>query len=76
MIVAPDGRVMIKELSDLPPGVIGFEASGKLRAEDYHDVVPPAVERATAAGTVRCVIVIDSFEGLTPGALGGPQDGG
>ena len=26
---------MISELSDLPSGVIGFEASGKIAAEDY-----------------------------------------
>ena len=32
---------MIKVLSDMPAGVIGFEASGKLRAEDYRDVVLP-----------------------------------
>ena len=32
---------MIKELSGLPAGVIGFETMGKLRAEDYRDVVLP-----------------------------------
>src|SRR5262249_60528138 len=36
---------MIKELSGLPDGVIGFETTGKLRAEDYRDVVLPALER-------------------------------
>ena len=30
---------MIKELSDMPAGVIGFEVTGTLRAEDYRDVV-------------------------------------
>ena len=44
---------MIKELSDMPSGVIGFEASGKMRAEDYRDVVLPALERAAAAGEVK-----------------------
>ena len=39
---------MIKELTGLPTGVIGFEATGKLRAEDYRDVVVPA---STEAGT-------------------------
>src|SRR5512134_3336317 len=40
----PDGTCqrrspMITELTDLPSGVIGFEAGGKLRAEDYRDVI-------------------------------------
>jgi hypothetical protein len=35
---------MITELKDLPEGVIGFEAEGKLRAEDYRDVLLPAIE--------------------------------
>ena len=37
---------MIMELSGLPDGVVGFEASGKLAAEDYRDVVLPAIEKA------------------------------
>ena len=60
---------MIQELSDLPEGVIGFEASGKMRAEDYRDVVLPALERAAAAGEVRFVIVIPDFDGMSGGAL-------
>ena len=39
---------MVKELNEMPPGVIDFEATGKLRAEDYRDVVLPALERAAA----------------------------
>ena len=60
---------MINELSDLPAGVIGFEASGRLRAEDYRDVVLPALERAAASGEVRFVIVISDFDGMSGGAL-------
>ena len=60
---------MITELTDLPAGVIGFEASGKLRAEDYRDVLLPAVERAASKGDVRLVIVVRDFDGLTAGAL-------
>jgi hypothetical protein len=60
---------MIKELSDLPAGVIGFESSGKIRAEDYRDVVLPAVERAAAAGEVRFVIVMRDFDGMSGGAV-------
>jgi SpoIIAA-like len=60
---------MIKELSDMPTGVIGFEATGMLRAEDYRDVVLPAVERAAAGGEVRFVIVIPEFGGISGGAV-------
>ncbi|HEY6472702.1 MAG TPA: STAS/SEC14 domain-containing protein [Acidimicrobiales bacterium] len=60
---------MIKELSDLPDGVTGFEIAGKVRAEDYRDVVLPAVERAAAAGEVRFLIVIREFDGMSGGAL-------
>ena len=60
---------MMQELSNLPAGVIGFEASGKIRAEDYRDVVLPAVERAAATGEVRFVIVMRDFDGMAGGAV-------
>ena len=60
---------MIKELSGMPAGVIGFEASGKMHAEDYRDVVLPALEHAAAAGEVRFVIVMHDFDGMSGGAL-------
>jgi SpoIIAA-like len=60
---------MISELSGLPSGVIGFEASGKIAAEDYRDVVLPAVEQAAKAGDVRFVIVMRDFDGMSGGAV-------
>jgi hypothetical protein len=60
---------VIKELSDLPPGVTGFEAAGTLNAEDYRDVVLPALERASASGEVRFVVVIPEFRGMSGGAV-------
>jgi hypothetical protein len=60
---------VIKELSDMPQGVIGFEATGKLNAEDYRDVVLPALDKAAASGEVRFVIVMNDFDGMTGGAL-------
>jgi len=60
---------MITELSDMPAGVIGFEATGTLRAEDYRDVVLPALERAAAGGEVRFVVVIPEFRGMSGGAV-------
>jgi hypothetical protein len=60
---------MIVELGGLPEGVLGFEASGTLAAEDYRDVVLPTVEKALAGGRLRVVIVMRDFGGLTGGAL-------
>ena len=60
---------MIKELSDLPPGVVGFEISGMVHADDYRDVVLPVVQRAYASDEFRFVIVIPEFRGITGGAL-------
>jgi hypothetical protein len=63
------GGTMIKELPDMPEGVIGFEASGKLQAEDYRDVLLPVLERAAKEGEVRVVIVLPNFGGMTASAL-------
>ena len=60
---------MIKELADLPPGVVGFEVGGTLRAEDYRDVVLPALQRAYASDEFRFVIVMPDFHGITGGAV-------
>jgi SpoIIAA-like len=60
---------MLAPLADLPEGVIGFEAQGKLGADDYKDVLIPAVEEAIAGGEdVRVVLVFPSFDGFTAGA--------
>jgi hypothetical protein len=60
---------MIKELTDLPPGVLGFETSGKLQADDYRDVLAPAITKAAENGELRVVIVIPEFDGMAAGAV-------
>jgi hypothetical protein len=60
---------MITQLDGLPVGVIGFEASGKIAAEDYRDVILPALEQAAKAGDVRFVIVMRDFDGISGGAI-------
>jgi hypothetical protein len=60
---------VIEELGDLPSGVIGFQVAGTVRAEDYRDVILPALERAAASGEVRFVVVIPEFHGMSGGAL-------
>ena len=60
---------MVSQLTELPEGVIGFEATGKIAAEDYRDVVVPALEHAAKTGEVRFIIVMRDFDGITGGAL-------
>ena len=60
---------MITQLDGLPSGVIGFEATGKIAAEDYRDVVLPTLQQAMKTGDVRFVIVIPDFDGISGGAL-------
>ena len=49
---------MLEPLTDLPDGVIGFTAVGKLQAEDYRDVLVPAITEVLADGRkVRIVLV-------------------
>src|SRR6516162_4198966 len=60
---------MIKQLTDLPTGVIGFEVAGKIEAEDYRDVVLPAVEEAAKSGEVRFLIVMPEFRGMSAEAV-------
>jgi hypothetical protein len=61
---------MITVLDDMPAGVLGFEATGKLTAGDYTDVLAPALEAAAAAGAIRVVLVFPAdFDGLAAGAV-------
>ena len=60
---------MITAIDGLPDGVIGFETSGKIAAEDYRDVILPALEEAAKTGDVRFLIVMRDFDGMTGGAV-------
>ena len=60
---------LITEIEGLPKGVIGFEATGKIAAEDYRDVILPALEQAGTTGDVRFLIVMRSFDGMSGGAV-------
>jgi hypothetical protein len=60
---------MLRPLPDLPTGVIGFEAVGEIHADDYRDVLRPAIDAAVAAGSVRLVYVLGpEFTGYSAGA--------
>jgi hypothetical protein len=61
---------MIKVLDDMPAGVLGFEASGKLTEQDYVDVLEPALAAATQGGD-KIRILLDfsaEFDGMEVGA--------
>ena len=59
---------MIRLLSDMPAGVLGFEAVDDVEKEDYEDVIVPVINKAIAEhGKVRLVYVLgpefDDYEG-------------
>ncbi len=60
---------MIQVIDDLPDGVLGFQADGEIHADDYRDVLIPAIDRELAAGhEVRIVLVFERWAGLSGGA--------
>jgi hypothetical protein len=61
---------MITVLTGLPDGVLGFEASGKLTADDYTGVLEPALTGVSAdGGKIRVLLAFTGeFEGMEPGA--------
>jgi hypothetical protein len=62
---------MLKLLEGLPGNVVGFEAVGKVEADDYREVLEPAVDAAIAAhGSVRLLYVLGGeYDGFTAGAM-------
>jgi hypothetical protein len=61
---------MIETLDEMPPGTLGFRATGKVTGDEYRDVLLPAMRAAAEAGEVRMVFVVGpGFEGFEPGAL-------
>jgi hypothetical protein len=61
---------MVNELSDFPPGVIGFEVTGKVQAEDFRDVVLPIFQSAAKRGKFRPFVVVPEFEGCPAARCG------
>ena len=62
---------MLEPVPGAPEGVIAVEAVGKITAEDYEQVLEPAIAEVLAAhGGLRVVIVLgDRWEGLAAAAL-------
>jgi hypothetical protein len=53
----------------MPDGAIGFEASGDVTAEDYRNVLEPALREAAESGELRFLYVIGDDVDLSVGAL-------
>lgn len=62
---------MIKIIENLPSNVVGFEASGEVRASDYESVLDPAIKSALAKNDkIRVLYVLgDDFDGYSGGAM-------
>lgn len=62
---------MIKLISDLPDGAIGFEASGIVSASEYEAIVIPTVDAAAAGGRKLRMLyhVTPGFEKFEVGAM-------
>ncbi len=58
---------MLEALTDLPDGVIGFEAVDEVTSADYEQTLAPAIEALD--GPIRFVYVLgDRFSGYSAGA--------
>ena len=60
---------MIERIDDVPAGVIGIRASGKLTKGDYESVLEPALKEAVDSGEARVLFVLPDYDGLEPAAL-------
>ncbi len=45
---------MIDKIADMPPGTVGFRASGEVTADDYRSVLEPDLQEGAEAGEIRC----------------------
>jgi len=61
---------MIERLTDMPPGTLGFRASGDIERGDYDQVLGPELRRAVeAGGGLRTLYVIEDLDQIEPAAL-------
>jgi hypothetical protein len=60
---------VIERLTDMPPGTVGFRATGEIEREDYDNVLTPDLNRALEAGELRTLYVIENLDEIEPGAL-------
>jgi hypothetical protein len=61
---------MVQEISDMPPGTLGFRVSDLLAREDYVDVLVPPLRKAVDAGErLRVLYAIGPELHMEPSAV-------
>src|SRR6478672_10788267 len=61
---------MIQRLADMPPGTLGFRASGEIERGDYEHVLRPELQHTLDSGEgLRTLYVIEDLDEIEPGAL-------
>jgi hypothetical protein len=61
---------VVERLADLPPGVLGFRASGKLTRDDYRELMEPIYAALERGDKLNIYFeVAEDFDGLDLGAL-------
>jgi hypothetical protein len=62
---------VIEPIDDMPPGVLGFRASGRVSGEQYAEVLAPVLHAAVDRGDhIHAVLEIGpEFENIDSGAL-------
>ncbi|MGI9609154.1 MAG: STAS/SEC14 domain-containing protein [Acidimicrobiia bacterium] len=62
---------MIRVIDGLPGNVVGFEAVGEVRANDYQDTLDPVIQTALEShDKLRLLYVLgDDFDGYSGGAM-------
>jgi hypothetical protein len=49
---------MLKQISDMPPSTIGFEAHGDVDDDDFEEIVAPVLRREIADGRKVCLLYL------------------
>lgn len=60
---------MIERIEDVPDRVVGLRASGEVTAEDYRNVVEPALRAAAESGEIRLLYELDAGMRWEAGAM-------
>ncbi|MGI8462059.1 MAG: STAS/SEC14 domain-containing protein [Solirubrobacterales bacterium] len=61
---------MLEQIAEMPPGTIGFRASGALDVDEYRELLMPAIDRAVDRGSVRILFAVGpDFERFDPATI-------
>ena len=61
---------MIDNVTGLPPGTLGFRASGKITSDEYREMIEPVYAALERGGKLNVYFELaDDFDGLDSGAL-------